>query len=648
MQPTGSANHRNAHALLSCSFALLAGWATGAAALSQAQVAAVEPRPWRVVILQGVDPAQPAMQQYDRAIRSALLAAAPGPVSFFTDTLDSLRFKGSTLEPEFLALLTKKYAAQPVDLVIGVGDGSVDFLQRHHAALWPQVPLVLSAVDETKLPGHGSAGSVQAVAWKLDIDGTLDLVERLQPTARRLVVVGGNSEVDQQQIAGVAGSAALRPRWQVERWSGLSIEQLRERLAALDTGSAVIFTTMYRDASGRASFPADALARFADASRAPIYGLYGTYVGRGAVAGQVVDFEDIGRRTAVLATALLQGQAPPADAWRTLTPTRCVADHAAMTALGLRTSDLPAGCELRNPPRDLWTEYRAYVLVAAAVLLLQAFTIGTLLVQRRRRQRAEADALLRRTELSRAMRFAAIGELTASIAHEINQPLGAILSNADAAELLLKAGKASTEDLREILADIRRDDMRAHEVIRRLRALLEKQEVEHRDMHLHQALGDVLALLAPEARRRGIGIEHAFDAADDHLHGDPVQLQQVLLNLALNAFDAMEHTEPARRRLRITTADQGDRLELMVADRGHGIEAADRKTVFESFYTTKPRGLGLGLPIVRAIVDAHRGSITVASNEGGGCLFTVTLPRRLTAPTAAGASTLPGLLEGTA
>jgi C4-dicarboxylate-specific signal transduction histidine kinase len=307
----------------------------------------------------------------------------------------------------------------------------------------------------------------------------------------------------------------------------------------------------------------------------------------------------------------------------------CVADHRQLQAFGLDASALPQGCELRNPPRNLWTEYRGFVLAAAAVVMLQALTIFMLLVQRTRRQRAEAEALLRRTELGRAMRFAAIGELTASIAHEINQPLGAILSNADAAELLLKSGTASTAGLREILADIRRDDMRAHEVIRRLRALLEKHEVEHQAMRLHPPLDDVLALLAPEAKRRGVLIERAFGAVDDRLYGDPIQLQQVLLNLAMNALDAMATSDPAQRRLRVETAARGDDLELIVTDRGPGIVPAQRQAVFESFVTTKPRGMGLGLPIVRAIVEAHHGQVEVSERDGGGAVFTVRLPRRL-------------------
>jgi len=205
------------------------------------------------------------------------------------------------------------------------------------------------------------------------------------------------------------------------------------------------------------------------------------------------------------------------------------------------------------------------------------------------------------------MRFAAMGELTASIAHEINQPLGAILANAEAAELLLQNGKAGTGQLREILADIRRDDLRAHEVIRRLRALLEKHEVRHEPMRLHSALADVLALLAPEAERRGVTLEQHFDALDDRLLGDAVQLQQVLMNLVLNAMDAMEQTAPGDRRVRITTAERGDALALSVADRGCGIDAAMHTTIFDSFVTTKARAWASGCrscaPSSRLITD---------------------------------------------
>ena len=608
--------------------ALIGLFAAGTAAPA-ARTAAAPAAPWRVVILMTTDPALPAMQQHDRALRATLRAAAPGGITFFTDTLDAFRFDYRDVAPEFLALQRKKYAGQPVDLLVGVGERAVDVIREQRETLWSGVPIVFSGLDEATLdPARVPAGTALA-AWQLDIDGTLALIESLQPRADRLIVVGGTTEDDRALVERVATRSEARARWPTERWTRFSIEQLRDRLGSLDERSAVFFTTMSRDANGRTNFPGDALAELATVSRAPIYGVYGSYLERGVAAGSVVDFEAGGRRAGELGIRMLRREPAAAPGAASAPVPRCVADNTQLRRHGLDARALPAGCELRNAPRNPWTEYRGFVLAATAVVALQALTIGGLLLQRRRRRLAELDSDQRRLELARAMRFAAMGELTASIAHEINQPLGAILSNADAAELQLRLGTATTEGLREILGDIRRDDLRATEVIRRLRGLLEKHEVDHARMALHPALCDALALLEPEGRRRGVTIDATFGAADDLLRGDPVQLQQVLLNLAINAMDAMSTTPQTARQLSIATTELGDCLVITVADRGDGIPAAMRRKVFESFHTTKPHGMGLGLPIVRAIVHAHEGQIVIDARAGGGTIVTVTLPRRI-------------------
>jgi signal transduction histidine kinase len=588
--------------------------------------------PWRVAVLMGSDAGLPAMHEIDRSFRRTLQAAAPAGATFFTDTLDTYRFDYGDLAPEFLALQRKKYGGQPVDLVVGVGERAIDAVREQREALWPGVPLILAGLDEPTVErARVPVGALQSF-WQLDIDGTLALIERLQPTATRLVVVSGNAEGDLALGTRVGALATTRGRWRIEPWAGLPIGVLLERLARLGPETAVFFTHMARDANGPTPFPAEVLPQLAAASGAPIYGLFGSFVGRGLTAGSVVDFEAAGRHTAKLAIALLEGRPPPAvspDA-----TTRCTADLGLFARHGLDTAALQAGCTTVNPPRSLWTEYRAFVLVSSAVVAAQALTIGGLLVQRRRRRQAEAEAGRRRLELARAMRFAAMGELTASIAHEINQPLGAILSNADAADMMLRHGGAPNDalhdSLREILADIRRDDLRAHEVIRRLRALLENNEVTHVPLGLHPALHEALGLLEPEARRRGIVLEAVLDAADDRIVGDPVQLQQVVLNLAINAMDAVDagggaSAEP--RRVSIATADRDGALQLTVADTGSGIPAGLHESVFESFFTTKPRGMGLGLGIVRAIVESHGGDVTLEPRDGGGTLARVRLPR---------------------
>jgi signal transduction histidine kinase len=340
-------------------------------------------------------------------------------------------------------------------------------------------------------------------------------------------------------------------------------------------------------------------------------------------AGSVVDFDAVAERAAVMAAALLAG-APPATG--APLPPNCVADATRLAAFGIDAGRLPAGCEPINVRPSLWQEHRTAVLLAAAVLVLQAASIVGLLWQRRRRQVAEGDALEQRIELGRATRLAAMGELSAAIAHEIRQPLGAILSNTDAAEMMIDSGQIDMQQLREILADIRSDDLRAHEVIRRLRTLLQKQQIEHAPLDLHDTLAGALALLAPEAERRQVRLEPQFDARRSTVVGDAIQMQQVLVNLVRNAMDAMDGVAPEQRRVQVSTTDADAGFELRVKDSGHGIAAENAPRLFDSFFSTKPRGMGMGLSIVRSIVEAHGGSVRAESAAGQGSSFVVQLP----------------------
>lgn len=613
--------------LLACA----AGQASSAASVSTPDapsdqaLSADRRAPWRVLILTGADPALPAMQRTDRALRATLQAAAPAGVNLFSDAVDAYRFNYRELAPELQALLRKKYQDQPIDLVIGLGDGAVELAREMRNMLWPSAPLLLSGlVFRPSLP------SGREPEWQLrlalDVTGTLDLIASLQPQARRLVVMGGIGRVDLDATERVVSQARSRSSWQVESLNLADIGELQRRLAELKDDTAVFYTTLHRDATGRVSFPADALAQLSAASGAPIYGSYSTYVGRGVSAGIVVDLDETGRRTGELAIDLLQGAVGSAAKAVTIQSPRCMADHEQLQRYGLRLAALPNGCEVLNPPRTLWSEYKAFVLLAGGVMTLQALTIGALMLQRRRRISAEAELTQRGLQLARATRFAAMGELSASIAHEINQPLGAILSNAEAAELMLSSSNPNIPELREILADIRRDDLRANAVIRRMRALLEKRESEHIGLSLNRVVDDVMTLLAPEARRRGIVMEKAQQADQDTLSGDPVQLQQVLMNLVLNAMDAMDTMAPDERRLTLATEREGAQLVLTVSDRGVGIEPGRVQEVFAPFYTTKPGGMGMGLAISRAIMEAHRGSIELAPRAGGGATATLRMP----------------------
>jgi two-component system sensor kinase FixL len=242
-------------------------------------------------------------------------------------------------------------------------------------------------------------------------------------------------------------------------------------------------------------------------------------------------------------------------------------------------------------------------------------------------KRAEAELLRQHTELAHIARVTTMGELAASVAHELNQPLGAILANAETAELLLEQEPPALDDMRAILAAIRKDDERAGEVIRRMRAMFRKRELEHRPLEVNSLVQEVWQMVSGDAALRGITLTADLAPALPQISGDRVHLQQVLLNLILNGMDAMASQPRARRRISMHSRLGADsQVELAVMDSGPGIEPDKLPRLFEPFYTTKPKGMGMGLSIARTIVEAHGGRLWAENNESGGAAFRIMLP----------------------
>jgi PAS domain S-box-containing protein len=243
------------------------------------------------------------------------------------------------------------------------------------------------------------------------------------------------------------------------------------------------------------------------------------------------------------------------------------------------------------------------------------------------RRRAEAEAHRRLTELAHVTRVATMGELAASLAHEINQPLTAILANAQAARRFLSMTEPDLDEVRQILDDIVSDDRRVSEVIRRMRALLKKQAVFYEEFDVNEAVMDCVALANSAPLIDGLTIATGTNAGPILVRADRVQLQQVIFNLMVNAAGAMRSTPRASRKILITVAtDDGRTARISVSDSGTGIDEHNVDRLFEPFYTTKPEGMGMGLAISRTIIRAHGGELGAANNAGVGATFSFTLP----------------------
>jgi two-component system sensor kinase FixL len=246
-------------------------------------------------------------------------------------------------------------------------------------------------------------------------------------------------------------------------------------------------------------------------------------------------------------------------------------------------------------------------------------------------RRAELEAQRSRQELAHVSRVSTVGEMTASLAHQLNQPLTAIMANAQAGGRMLAGPNPDVDEIREILDDIVKDDRRASDVIQRLRGLLRKSELEMAPLNLPTAIREVVELIASEAIIREIAI--SLDLADDPMfvRGDRVQLQQVILNLLHNAMDAITGQYQRSRTIAIECrpAPEPSVLVVRVRDSGPGLRVGSEEVIFEPFYTTKANGMGMGLSIVRSILEAHDGSIRALKEPAWGAVFELRLPRHL-------------------
>ena len=259
-------------------------------------------------------------------------------------------------------------------------------------------------------------------------------------------------------------------------------------------------------------------------------------------------------------------------------------------------------------------------------LIVRLTIIAEVFASAAARASSEEEAHRLRTRLWHADRVARISALTAAIAHEINQPLTAILSNAQAGLANLERGAASAEEMRAILEAVVRDDKRAAETIRTMRAFLRQEENGRERIDLASALHDVLGLFAAELGRKGIRIETRLEPGC-WVSADKTQIEQVALNLLLNAAQAMDGCPPEERLIGLRAARTGEgRVAVEVRDAGAGIKTEDRQAVFEPFWTTRRDGLGLGLAISRSIVEAHGGEIRVEPNPGRGVTLRFELP----------------------
>ena len=411
--------------------------------------------------------------------------------------------------------------------------------------------------------------------------------------------------------------------------SDQSFNEILKHASELPPHSAIYWHGMLVDAAGVVHEGDSTLKRLHANANAPMFSFIDVFFNGEIVGGPMHAMLDRGRETAAVAIRILNGEKPgdiKVPPTRFATP---IFDWRQLRRWGISESRLPPGSEIHFREPTIWQQYFWQMMAILAALVMQTWLIVALIWEDRRRRRSEANAQALTGELAHMNRVATAGQLTASIAHEIRQPLSSIASFGSAGLRWLKHDPPNLDKARSGLENVVAQVHRADDVIKSVTALFKNEFTTRTEVYVNALVEQVLVSTAQARNSNGILLEtNLVESPPPYVMADPVQLQQVILNLITNAIDAMSASKQGARILLIeTNIDQDDTVVITVADTGPGFDSKVAAQLFKPFFTTKSSGMGLGLPICKSIIEAHQGTLTVASREPHGAVFRIELPR---------------------
>lgn len=599
------------------------------ALLAPAGSSAEESRPKSILVLDQSDMRGVFYHQVFTALQSETASDPQSRVTIYAEDLDLEHFSGGEYEANLRQLLRAKYRDRPIGVLVAVGTEALCFALRWRDELWPGIPVVFTMVDTPDLKRLNPPSDVTGNIIELTLADAIKAARAVVPDLASVYIVGDAWDSQavyhnwKEEVSSVPGDL------HVVQLMGLAMADLRQRVSKLPDRSAIIYTSIHSDGEGAFFRSSPAVSLVAEKANRPIVVAADTLLSPGGVGGYVMSPRVIGTEAGRLALRVLNGERAediPPKPIEAVTP---VFNWNQMERWGVAASDLPPGSKIQFRQPSLWERFWWQSLAVAAVILIQAALISILLHERRKRNDAEFESRSRLSELAHVGRQATAGELSSSIAHELNQPLGAILTNAETAELILKSRSPDIAELKEILADIRRDDLRASEIIHRMRSFLKRAPFELKDVDLNDVIREAFEFLAVQAASRNVALY--FKESPDALpiRGDAVQLQQVILNLVVNSMEAMSNMPYGRAVIGRAELNGASSAIVSISDSGPGVPSEKLIEIFDPFFTTKNLGLGIGLSIARTIVQAHKGRIWAENLAEGGAVFRLSVPLAL-------------------
>jgi signal transduction histidine kinase len=558
----------------------------------------------RVLLISTGSRFSPGFTLVDRGILDALAKIPSVAVETNGENLDILRFPSERFARIFSEYLTEKYAERPPDLVILVYIGNLGTAGKLLRQLFPLTPVIVAGFTEEEIPSDQFGNLVSGIAQRVDPRATLELMLRLQPETRRIVVIGGTAEIDRNVMNRVKDAAtSFAARIDFEFWDNRGLAELRQAVSALPPQTAILFSRMFRDGAGQAVISTQAGQLIAQWANAPVYIMTDTPLGTGAVGGSVGSVEAFGKRAGELARLILTGAAPASLPFEVRTDTVPMFDWRALKRWGIPENRLPPGSVIRHKPASIWEQYRWHMVGGMTVIALQAAMITGLLLQRRRRRQADAEIAslagrlitAQETERSRIAR---------DLHDDINQQLASLAIALSSVKRRLQDGEA--EGVTEEVSRLQQRIVAVSHVTRQLSHELHPGVLQH---------AGLVAALRGHCAEFGAqhGIDVTFSAAAG-INGVPAETALCLYRVTQEALrNIAAHAGARTARVALTAA--GKSLELSILDDGHGFDLA----------AARRRG-GVGLVSLDERVRLIGGSLRIETQPQHGTELRVSVP----------------------
>jgi signal transduction histidine kinase len=586
-----------------------------------------------ILILFSSSPITPAYRVILEGIRENLSNEFGDHYTLHTEYLETDLFPKGNYPHARFDKYNNKYRNVDLDILICVGIGIVPAIKQNADAFLLSLPTLSIDIDFSPF-GYKTDLVIndQTAVFRIKIDPieTISTALRLFPETHTIYVISGVSGTDKVFLDMTKQAASsFQKKYKFEYLTDLSMDEILKRVHNIRDGSIILVSNFNADINQVPYYNPEAMHLISEAAAVPVFSYSSLGIGYGAIGGYVVSFKKASMYLGEIAVKILKGIEPNAIHFGTSASCEYIFDWRELERWNLSNSNLiPANSTILFQQMGFFRKYRLFVIGGAAFILIQTFLIVSLILMIRRQKLMTSQLVTAENkyrELVREDRILRIGQISATLAHELNQPLTAILSTAQAGIRFIESNKHDPVLMKELFQNIAEDDKRTASILSSIRGMLKLEKRDKEIVNLNNLTRELVMVFRSEAVENNILLEEKLLPEPVFVFADPIQLQQVIMNFLINASQSLQKTDTMKKNIMVSESIREDQVIIAVSDNGEGISDTFKPDLFKPFITSKKDGFGIGLTISQSIIEDHHGKIWAENLPGGGAVFSFML-----------------------